>query len=95
MLMTATSILCYLTLLVGAAGVVVPFKPFGSRGAAALVALTAFLTLGIITPLKEPPKNLSYFEWKVAKQNCVEANTQTGPCRITKPMVASSRLQSP
>ena len=88
-------IFCYFALLLAVAGTVVPYRPFHGRSAAALTALIAFVALGLSTPLREPPKNLSYFEWQVAKQKCIEAKENTGPCRVSAPRIAVSTLQAP
>ncbi len=94
MFMTAMQIFCYLALLLAVAGTVVPYRPFHDRSAAALVALIAFVALGLSTPLREPPKNLSYFEWQVAKQKCLETKQNIGPCRVSPPRVAASTLHT-
>ncbi len=90
MVLTITQILCYVALLAAAAAVCVPYKPFLNRGVAAFAAAGAFLVLGLVTPLKEPPKDLSYFEWRVAKQHCRAENLEIGPCRVRDRQIAST-----
>ncbi len=90
--MTMMQITCYIALLLAAVGTIAPFTPFANRSAAAATALIAFIALGLSTPLREPPKNLSYLEWQVAKQKCTEEKLNVGPCRVTAPIIASSQI---
>ena len=90
--MTMMQIAWYVTLLLAAAGTVAPFTPFANRFAAGATALVAFIALGLSTPLREPPKNLSYLEWQVAKQKCTAEKLNVGPCRVTAPIIASSQI---
>ena len=92
MLMTIMQIACYIALLIATVGILAPITPFADRSVAAAVALAAFVALGLSTPLREPPKNLSYLEWQVAKQKCTEAKLNVGPCRVTAPLIASSKI---
>ena len=92
MAMTMMQITCYIALLLAAVGTVAPYTPFANRSVAAATALMAFVALGLSTPLREPPKNLSYLEWQVAKQRCTEAKLNVGPCRVSAPRIASSTI---
>lgn len=89
MLMSVASVLVYFVMVVAAVGICIPFKPFSNRQTATFAAFAAFVTLGLMTPLKEPLQDLSYFEWTVAKQKCLREGRRVGPCKIEGEQVAS------
>lgn len=74
-------LLSFVLFLITLAAIVYPFPPFETRNSTALLALIAFLNIGLASPLSPPPDHLSYTYWQATGRYCDSEENLTVTCR--------------
>jgi len=77
-------LLSFVLFLIALAAIVYPFPPFETRTSTALLALIAFVNIGLAAPLSPPPDQLSYTYWQATGRYCDLEEDWTVTCRAEK-----------